>query len=227
MDIQIKGFVAAIAIPYVPPGIEVPGAPQIDFERLTHVFNELARLHHYLGFQASGDGKSAQITGATPADVVAIQPPILQFQVADVVSPEKSAEQAQSVFQVLTKHLQIGQILQVSMKWLAQAPMSTAVPGKDFVIEKIFGKSPADFATLSLGVGGGTWVGAKFVATDQAGTTTYASTVEPLIADELKSLYLETDATFLAGNLTTTISERALGVLQYLQESLKTYLEHL
>ena len=223
MDLITKNLIVGAGLPTSPPGLafQIPGTPEITFDRLNHIFGEIAAMFAYRTFQSGPEGESAQIFGATPHQVVSIQPGLIQVQEPIELSPEKATEKVQRVFSIAAKHLSVTQILGFGIKWIAHMPINSK-DARAFVIDQVYKQS--DQVLEVLGLGGRQWLGMKYVAQDPLGQKQFTVVIEPFLADETH-LYIDVDANFGPGVELGEIKAKADEVLDYIRVPVKQYLE--
>ncbi len=223
MDLITKHLVVGVALPVAPPGFQIPGTPEITFDRLNHIFGEVATAFGYRNFQSAPEGNTAQIFGATPEQLINVQPGLIQVQEPIELSPERAAEKAQKVVKIAAKHLGLGQIFGFGIKWISHLPI-TSNDARAFVIDHIYSQS--DEALSALGLGGHQWAGMKYVTQAVDSNVQYTLVIEPLHADPTQ-LFIDVDANYGPGVGLDDIEAKAGEVLEYVRVPVKNYLDKL
>jgi hypothetical protein len=228
MELVTTGLVVGLILPVAPPGVETPGTPEITFDRLSHIFGEIASSYGYRNLQSHPSGMGGRISKIDIRNGVQIEPGLVQFVDMAEFGPERSIDEAVGVIRVVTKHLGISQVMQLGVKWVC----TTDSPGNDgraFVLNRLLARADEDIAELSLG--GSIYAGARFVTRPVDQHCQYVIRIEPLESDP-RRLYLDVDAAvpgtpdLLAQNA-AAVGEAIRGALTYMQVPLKNYLEKL
>lgn len=219
MEMIPKALIVGV---FVPPG-GVPGGPTITAEKLNKIWSEVAPRFGYTQLQISPDGSAAQFLGATPDTGIAIQPPLIQIRDLIQLTPDQSAENAETVVKTISRLLGTNQFFNLGVRLIYHAPLDSK-DAKSFIQTKVLAGGGASYD--ELGLGGDQWSGVKHVITHPAGI--YTLTLEPLQADEGKSLYIDVDAAF-PGPLTSldAIHDRARDAKDYLSNNVERYLDGL
>jgi hypothetical protein len=222
VELNPQNLVIGLVVPAPMPGLPSQGAPTVTFDSLNHVFGEVASQFGYRNFTSSPEGNAGQIMGATPQSAIIVNPGLIQVMDAVELTAERSAEKVQQVLKIIAKHLSVTSVIQIGVKWLFHAPVKSR-DAATFVREALTTQSSSDLA--SIGLGGRQYVGLKVVSGDQAGTTIYSLTVEPLQADETQ-LFIDIDAAVVGAGL-GDVESKAKDVLTYIRVPVTQLLEKL
>ncbi|HTX32259.1 MAG TPA: hypothetical protein VMD09_12830 [Solirubrobacteraceae bacterium] len=219
MHLIPKALVVGVFIP--PAG--VPGAPTVTADKINRIWSKVAPEHGYRQLQAAPDGSAAQFLGTTPDTGVTIQPPLIQVRDLIGLDPGQSAESAAQVLKTIAQVLGTSQLFNLGVRHVYNVPIDNN-DARGFVLERLLGGADR-FEELDLG--GGLWGGTKIVTTDPTGSA-YVLTVEPLQVDEMKSLYVDLDATF-PGPLPSldSVTDRAADARSFITENVNRYLDSL
>ena len=222
VELNTRNLVIGVVVPSAVPGVPMQGAPEVTFDRLNHIFGEVASAFGYRNFQSSPEGNAGQILGAVPTSNITIQPGLIQVMDAVDLTAARSAEKAHKVLQIVAKHLKVTTVLQIGVKWLLHAPVSSR-DAVTFVREAMTSQSEADLS--ALGLGGDQYLGLKYVSNDVPRTKVYTLTIEPLQADKTQ-LYIDIDTAFVGASL-SDVEQKAKEAHEYVDVAVKQYLEKL
>jgi hypothetical protein len=219
MDMIPKALIVGIFIP--PAG--GPGGPTVSVEKLNKIWSEVAPQFGYTQLQTSPDGAAAQFLGATPDTGVTIQPPLIQVRDLIQLTPETSAENAETVLKTISRLVGTNQFFNLGVRLVYHAPLESN-DAKTFIRTKVLGGGGASFEELDAG--GEQWSGVKHVITNPQGI--YTLQLEPLQLDEGKSLYIDLDAQFPGPvpNL-DAVTDRAKDAKDFLTNNVERYLNGL
>jgi hypothetical protein len=198
-----------------PPG--VPGAAEVTTEKLNRIWSELAPRYGYTQLQASPDGAAAQFLGASPDVGITIQPPLIQFRDAISMTPEQSAENAQDAIKTVARSLGTDQFFNLGVKHVYNAPLENN-DAKGFILNKLVAGTEA---LEELNVGGESWAGITHVISQPQGV--YTLNIEPLQADQMKSLFIDLDAQFPGPVTLDAIKDRAGDAKDFLTSNVVRY----
>lgn len=207
---------------FVPPA-GVPGASELTMDKLNRIWSEVAPEHGYVQLQSAPNGAAAQFLGTSPEIGVTIQPPLIQVRDLINLTPEQSAEKAEQVIKTIARVLGANQFFNLGVRHVYNVPLDNN-DARGFVLNKMLaGESSLE----PLSLGGDAWGGVKAIVTSPSGSV-YVLTVEPLQADEMKSLYVDLDAQF-PGPLASldAIADRAGDAKSFLTNDVNRYLDGL
>jgi hypothetical protein len=204
----------------VPPELQLGGT--VDEDRLVAIYRQVRNAGFpYQGFQLDPNGAGAVIQGQPPGEMVTVRPPLIQVQsvlMEDTV--DTGAHKAQEVAAVVTQILGVAQIAQLAIRVIYNAPLPSN-DARDFMLNHLLSRGGEHVQDLSLG--GDLWGGVKFVVTHPEGQYTF--NVEPSLADQMQSLYIEIDAQFPGTHAPSAIVEKAAQVRDYVSGQLGSYLD--
>jgi hypothetical protein len=173
------------------------------------------------------DGSSGEFVGKTPETGLIVRPPLIQFRQKMESTAGHAAEEAQSVFSLVARQLSIGQFFNLGIKHIYHAPVENN-DARGFILHKLLSRSDGDFAELS-GEPGRLWAGIRFgisVPTSD-GDAVYDLRIEPLHAEQMRSLFIDLDASYPGAWEPSIISTRAGEAASYLTGAVNRYLDGL
>jgi hypothetical protein len=204
-------LVVGAFMPPPPPGQE------ITVDRLNRIWADVAGPYGFTQLQMAPDQAGAIFVGSTPDDGVTIQAPLLQVRLQIRTTAQQAADQAASLLGVLARHLGLAQLFNLGIKHVYQAPLDTN-DGRGFVRRQIGGE-----ATDELAEGGELWAGLKFVVTHP--DRVYTLIIEPLQADEMRSLFIDLDVQFPGPFTIDSVLGRAADAQSYVAGAVGRYLD--
>lgn len=216
VELLPKALIAGLIVP--PPN--VPGGTQVTIDRLNHIWAELSATYGYRQMQMAADGSSAHFIGATDADAVVIEPPLLQVRDVINLTPAQSADKVQSVFKVIARHLGVTQFANFAVRHIYHAP-APENDARAFVLTRVLGKTEDDLGELQAGAS--LWAGVKFVVTQNDGAQ-YTVIIEPLQRDE-RFIYIDLDAQFQGPSDLDRVATRASDAETYIKQAVNGYLD--
>lgn len=178
-----------------------------------------AKYAEYHQLQIAPDGSAAQFLGPTEASAVTIQPPLLQLREEIGLTPERSAEKAHDVFDIVARHIGAHQFFNLGVKavYHAEPPDHDA---RGFLLHHVLGKTQEDVA--ELGTGGDLYAGVTYYLGRPQ--SFYKISVEPLLEDP-RSLYIDIDARFEGPIELEALVRRAQETAEFVQGPLGRYLD--
>ena len=187
-------------------------------EKLNRIWSEVQPSYGYRQFQALPDNSGAVFAGTQADEGVTIQPPLLQVRDPIRMTPEQSADRAESVLKIVARHLGIAQFFNLGIRHVfhGTAPENDAV---SFVKRKVH-TSEDDLGALEIG--GSLWTGVKYVAATPE--VQYTLVIEPLVADN-QFVFLDLDAAFPGPTSLDAITARARDAERYLRQAVNSYLD--
>ncbi len=150
-----------------------------------------------------------------------IQHPLIQVRDAIKLTPEKTAEELQQLLKAVARHLGLTQVFNLGIKLVCHA----SVPNNDakgFILNHVLSEPGANMDELRP-PGGDIFAGFKVVATHPNGT--YTLTVEPLVSDQMRSLFLDLDAQFPGPTTVDAVQGKADEVRHYMNGNVGRYLD--
>lgn len=177
---------------FLPPNM--PGMGALNAEKINRIWSELAPRHQFTQLQMAPDGSGAQIFGPSPEDGLTIQPPLLQVRSLIRTTSDEAGRTAQSILGVVARHAGMP-LFNLGIKLVYNAPMPTN-DARGFLLHQVLSNG-ADHLEELGGSPNMSWAGVKYVI-PQADRQ-YTISIEPLQADQMKSLYIDVDTGFLAG----------------------------
>lgn len=204
--------------------IGVPGS-ELTRDAVNRIWADVAGTYLFTQLQMAPDGSAATFIGSGQGDGVVIQPPLIQ--VTDSLSggsitEDRAAEKAREILTVIARHLHINEFFNLGVRHVYNVPVPDH-DGRGFVLHRVLGKSEEDLSDLRLS--GGIWAGIKYVVSYDDGT--YTLLIEPLLADDFQSLYLDLDAQFPGPTTPDAIPARAAEAAGYIKGSVNRYLDRL
>jgi hypothetical protein len=206
---------------FVPPA--PPGQQQVTVERVNRIWSELAPVHGFTQLQMVPDGSGANFVGRTPDDGVMIQPPLIQTRSQIGTTAEQAADDAQAIFAAVLRHLGIGQLFNVGIRLVYNAPMPDN-DARSFVLRRVLSADEDRLADLAAG-SEALWGGVKYVV--PLPDRQYTLTIEPLQLDDMRSLFIDLDAQFPGEAPVDSITRRAADAQGYLAGPVDRYLDGL
>lgn len=202
--------------------VEIQTGGTVGEEKLVSIYSEIRHAgFQYQSFQLDPNGAGAVMQGQPPGELVTIRPPLVQVQSAlREGTVETAARKASEINAIVTRVFGAAQVMQLGIRVVYHAPLSTN-DAKEFMLNRLLSWGAEHIGDLSLG--GDLWGGVKYVVgTPEGGTFTF--NLEPSIADQMKSLYVEIDAQFPGAHQPSAILEKAGQVKDYVQR-LGSYLD--
>ena len=200
-----------------------PGQTQVDAGRLNRIWAEVAPTYGFTQLQMAPDQSGAQFLGATADDGVTIQPPLIQVRRVIRTTPAQAAEDVQAICRAVTRHMGVAQIFNLGIRHVYHG----ALPDNDaraFVLHRVLSRTEADLQELQTG-DEGIWGGVKYVI--PRGEGHYELKIEPLQADEMRSLFIDLDAQYPGPATVEAIAARAADAHQYLTGAVDPYLDRI
>jgi hypothetical protein len=175
----------------------------------------------YQAFQLDLDGSGAVMQAQPPGEVVTIKPPLIQVQsVLREGTVETGGRKAQDIASIITRVLGVPQIAQLGIRVIYHAPLPSN-DAKDFILNRLLSFGGEHLGDLSMG--GDLWGGVKYVVGHPDGQ--YTVNVEPAVADQMRSLYIEIDAQFPGTYAPSAILDKAAQVKEYVTGRVGSYLD--
>jgi len=217
MDLIPRAMVVGL---FVPPAL--PGQPAATPEQINKIWSEVAP-GRYTQLQLSPDGAAAQFLGAVPDIGMTIQAPLIQ--VSDVINltPAQSGETAQQLLHAVARHLGVTQFFNIGIKLVFHAPLADN-DAKGFILNRVISRG-GEIVEELLPAGGDVFAGVKVVASHPGGAHTL--TVEPLVADQMKSLFIDLDSQFPGPATVDQVKAKVDEAHAYMTTSVSRYLERL
>lgn len=176
----------------------------------------------YQGFQLDPQGGGAVMQSQPQGELVTIRPPLISVQ--SVLSGggtiETAGRKAQDIMSIITRVLSVGQIAQLGIRVIYNAPLPSN-DAKEFLLNRVLSFGGEHISDLSMGED--LWGGVKYVVTHTDGQFTF--NIEPAVADQMRSLYIEMDAQFPGNHAPSAILEKAVQVREYVNGRLGSYLD--
>lgn len=208
----------------VPPDLQQGGrVPRAKLEKL---WSEIGQTYKYTSFQFTPDEGGVQIQGSKPGDLVNVQPPLIQIQTSldDGSTTEAAARKAQEILGAVLRVFNVPQINNLGIRHVFTAPLPTN-DARDFLLHKVLSFGGENLEHLEMGAGD-IWGGVKYVVPHSEGGH-YTIQIEPLQADQMRSLFIDIDAQFVGAAAPTVVESRAADVSRYVAEHLGPYLDGL
>lgn len=221
MELIPKALVVGV---FVPPAM--PGQGQVTADKLNRIWSDVAPSHGYTQFQMSPDQSAANFLGASPEIGVTIQPPLLQ--VRDLLGtsgrplmPDDAASRAEEIIKTIARNLGVNQFFNLGIKIVYHAA-HPANDARGFILNQILSHGGEGLGDLSLG--GDLWGGVKFVTAHPDGGE-YTLQLEPVRADDLKSLFIDVDAQYPGPATPDAITARAREAHSYVTQNVNRFLD--
>jgi len=204
----------------VPPELQTGG--RVPEEKLVTIYSEIRESGFaYQAFQLDPDGSGAIMHAQPPGEVVTIRPPLVQVQsVLREGTIETGGRKAQDIASIVTRVLGAPLIGQLGIRVIYHAPLPSN-DAKDFLLNRVLSFGGEHLGDLSMG--GDLWGGVKYVVAHPDGE--YTLNIEPAVADQMRSLYIEIDAQFPGGHPPSAILDKAAQVKEYVTSRLGSYLD--
>jgi hypothetical protein len=215
MELLPQALVVGVVTP--PPG--VPGGADVTPDKLNRIWSEIATTHGYRQYALAPDGSGAEFAGASPAEGITIQPPLIQLRDKITFTAAQSADQLETALKVIVRHLGIGQLFNLAVRHVYHAPVADN-DARGFVMHRVLGKEEDDLGALQIGEN--FWGGAKYVSS--APDRQYTLVLEPLQSDE-RYVYVDLDAQFPGPTTPDAVTDRAKDAEQYLTGAVASYLD--
>ncbi|MDQ3632700.1 MAG: hypothetical protein M3417_15815 [Actinomycetota bacterium] len=199
---------------------------QVPAEKYTRIFTEVASAGlDYGQFALLPDGAGVHIRGRRLEDSISVNPPLVQVQSSLVdTNAEGGATRAQTILRAAASVLGVSEMQNLGIKVVYTVPLVTN-DAKEFILHRVLSRGGEHQEDLSMG--GDMWGGVKYVVTSDSGDATYTVQVEPSVADEMKSLYVDVDAQFPGLHKPGDIETKAAEVRSFVQGPLNGYLDKL
>ncbi len=203
---------------------ELQTGGRVGHEKFVSLYTEIRDAGYpYQSFQLEADEAGATMQAQPPGEVVTIKPPLVQIQ-----SPlregtvETAGRKAQDIMELAAKVLGVGEVLTLGIRVIYNVPLASN-DARDFLLNRVlsFGGEHVD----ELRLGDDLWGGIKYVVTGPARQFTFQ--VEPAVADQMKSLYLEIDAQFPGSHAPGEVLALAGEVRDYVHNRVGSYLDKL
>lgn len=206
---------------FVPPS--PPGQQQVTADRLNRIWSEVAPTHGFTQFQIAPDQSSANLLGASPDDGVTIQPPLIQVRSTIKTTAQQAADSTESIFSVILRHLGVTKFFNLGIRHVYNVPLPDN-DARSFVLRRVLSRDEDDLAELTAG-SREPWGGVKYVI--PLADRTYTVSIEPLQADQMRSIYLDLDTQFPGEAGIDSITGRARDARDYLTGPVDRYLDQL
>lgn len=196
-----------------------PSAPVTD-EKLNRIWAEVAPRQGYRQLQLAPDGSGAQFLGKTVDDSAAIQLPLIQVRTTIGTTAINAADEVQSTFRVIAKHLGLAQFFNLGIKHVYHVPIPTN-DARGFVLQRLLQKSEDEVGLLERG--GPFWAGLKYGAVG-ADESQFVLAVEPWLADD-RYVFVDLDAQWPGVVSLDAIKARAAEAEEFLSGPVREYLD--
>ena len=196
-----------------------PAAP-VTAEKINRIWAEVAPRQGYRQLQLAPDGSGAQFVGGHPDDGLTIQLPLIQVRANIEMTAEKAADEVQTTFKTIAKHLGLGQFFNLGIKHVYHAPIPTN-DARGHVLRRVLGKNEDEVGPLQRG--GQFWGGVKYGA-GAPDNSQFVLTIEPWLADD-RFIFIDLDAQFPGVTTLDTLKDRARDAEQYLTGAVREYLD--
>jgi hypothetical protein len=206
---------------FVPPA--PPGQEQVTDDRINRIWSELAPSHGFTQLQIAPDRSNANFVGRTPDDAITIQPPLIQVRSLITVTAEQAAHDAQSSFGVILRHLGVGQLFNLGIRHVYNAPLPDN-DARGFLLRRVLSVEDGGVAELASG-STGLWGGVVYVI--PLPDRQYTLKLEPSQLDEMRSVYIDLDAQFPGELALDLITRRAAEAQEYIAGPVDRYLDGL
>jgi hypothetical protein len=175
----------------------------------------------YGSFQLTPDESGATISGARPRDIVNLSPPLVQIQVPldDGTSVDSGAKRARTVMEIAGRVFRVPKILNLAVRVFYQVPLPTN-DARDLLLHRVLSRGGENVDQLRLDQE--IWAGTKFVIPHGSGQ--YTLNIEPLVADQMKSLFLDVEGSFPAPDGAEAVEARVDELGRYVNGNVNAYL---
>ena len=218
----------------------LPTGPQVlvNADRINRIWSELAPRYGFTALQMSPDHQSANFAGGRPEDGLTIQPPIVQVREAIRGTSEDAHARAaaMSIFDtdprlerqgargVLRRHPARDHDSNLGVRHVYHAPMPSN-DARSFILNQVLSHGGEDLDEL-LEAAHHPWGGLKYVIPRTDGAV-YTLSIEPLQADEMRSLYIDLDAQFPGPATVDVLAARAADAQHFITGPVDRYLDRL
>lgn len=203
--------------------VEIQTGGTVGEDKLVAIYGEVRQAgFQYQNFQLDPNGAGAMMQGTPAGEQVTVRPPLVQVQsVLREGTVDTAARKATEIAKVITRVLGVAQLQQLGIRVVYHAPLP-ANDAKEFILNRVLTGGNEHVSDLSLG--GGLWGGVKYVVSTPDNETMTLG-LEPAMADDMKSLYIEIDAQFPGAHQPSAILEKAGQVRNYVHDRLGSYLD--
>ncbi len=204
----------------VTPEMQTGGA--VSEDKLVTIYKEIRDAgFQYQQFQLDPNGQGAVMQAQPPGELVTVRPPLVQVQsVLREGTVETGGKKAQDIAAIVTRVLGVAQLQQLGIRLVYHAPLPSN-DAKEFMLNRVLSFGGQHLG--DLGMGGDLWGGVKYVVSHPEGQYTFS--VEPAIAENMKSLYIEMDAQFPGAHAPSSVLDKAGQVKEYVTGRLGNYLD--
>ena len=204
----------------------LPTGPQVlvNADRINRIWSELAPRYGFTALQMSPDHQSANFAGGRPEDGLTIQPPIVQVREAIRGTSEDAHARAAAMLAVVIRNLPGSQGFNLGVRHVYHAPMPSN-DARSFILNQVLSHGGEDLDEL-LEAAHHPWGGLKYVIPRTDGAV-YTLSIEPLQADEMRSLYIDLDAQFPGPATVDVLAARAADAQHFITGPVDRYLDRL
>jgi hypothetical protein len=205
---------------FLPPNM--PGMGALDREKINRIWSELAPRYHLTQLQMTPDGSGANFVGAAPEDGVTIQVPLIQVRLKITTTADEAGRSAQSMLGVISRHAGATQLFNLGVRLIYTAPLADN-DARAFIFGQLLSGAFERLDRLATQQDQA-WAGVKYVVphTDR----NYTVNIEPLQADQMKSLYIDVDTAFMPGPFAPdSVASHVEEVREFISGALKETLE--
>ncbi len=204
---------------------EVQTGQKVGQDKLLKIYSEIREAGFaYQAFQLEGDDSGATMQGQPLGELVTVRPPLVQVQsiLTEGSTIDAAGRKTQRLTEIVARVLGVAEILQLGIRIIFHAALPSN-DGRDFMLGKVLSAGNQHLDELRMGAE--IWGGVKYYVAHPRGTYTF--NVEPAIADEMKSLYIEMDAQFPGTHSPSEVLDRVEEVSDYVKTRLGSYLDKL
>jgi len=224
MDLISRASITQASIP-----ASAAAATPLTRNRINRLWAELP--HSFRQLEVAPDDSFARFYAGSQETGLTIQPPHLHLTRLPEdggleLETEALADDAQGLFAGLAGLLELDVLVDVRIRQVYNVPVADE-PGaaRDLIEAHMFGLTEHDLSELQSGEDGTQWSAARFVV--PRGTDTYTLNIEPMLFDEMRSIYIDLDAQFPGPSAPDSFDERIRDARHYIEGPVTSYLERL
>lgn len=206
----------------VPQELAVGG--KVPRAKFTRIYGELADAGYEYGtFNLLPDNSGAQMQSRRPDDMVLISPPLIQTSMPLAETTiDGAGTKAQTIFKIAANALAVPAVQNLGVRIVYDVPLHTN-DAKEFILNRVLSHGGEHQEELALG--GEMWGGIKYVVVSPNGEAQHTIQIEPSVADNMRSLYVDVDTQFPGGYPVDAVATKVSTARSYVDEHICRYLE--
>lgn len=213
--VRVMEFVPKVSVVGV---LAPPGQESVSIDKLNYVWSDLAGQQRFTSYNLSPDQTQAVLSG--PSDALRIGLPLIQVEQTMRFPVGEHASVAEETLKTVSTRLGIQQFFNLGVKFVYNAQVLNN-DARAFILRNLLQAGESD-GLDRLKVGGGIWGGVKYVA--DAADREISVSIEPLHADDMKSLFVDVNAQFLGEIPLDEVKSRVGEINDYANNSVLQYL---